>query len=82
MYVCPAEILSRLSSVSFLFRGVQRGYFSLSKGAQQDHKPDELLISASNGNFGAFGDKEARGSDREPGATEAVRPCSIKRVQP
>jgi adenine deaminase len=32
------EILSRLSKLFFLFRGVQRGYFSFSEGAERDHE--------------------------------------------
>jgi hypothetical protein len=42
----PAEILSRLSKLSFLFRGVQRGYFSFHGERGEIMKADELLISA------------------------------------
>jgi hypothetical protein len=41
-----AEILSRLSRLSFLFRGVQRGYFSFQRERSEIVKADELLISA------------------------------------
>jgi hypothetical protein len=42
----PAEILSRLSRLFFLFRGVQRGYFSFQRERSETMKADELLISA------------------------------------
>ena len=44
--IVAAEILSRLSSFSFLFRGVQRGYFSFQRSCSEIVKADELLISA------------------------------------
>jgi len=40
------EILSRLSRLSFLFRGVQRGYPSFQKEPSEIMKADESLISA------------------------------------
>jgi hypothetical protein len=42
----PAEILSRLSRLFFLFRGVQSGYFSFQRERSEIMKADELLISA------------------------------------
>ena len=41
-----AEILSRLSRLFFLFRGVQRGYFSFQRERSETMKADKLLISA------------------------------------
>jgi hypothetical protein len=41
-----AEILSCLSRLSFLFRGVQRGYFSFWTERNEIMKADELLIAA------------------------------------
>ena len=41
-----AGILSRLSKLSSLFRGVQRGHFSFSDEAKRIYEGDELLISA------------------------------------
>jgi hypothetical protein len=41
-----AEILSRLSRLSFLFWDVQRGYVSFQRERSKVVKADELLISA------------------------------------
>jgi hypothetical protein len=44
--VLSKEILSRLSRLSFLFRGVQRRYFSFQRERSEIMKVDEWLISA------------------------------------